>query len=151
MEPAIGPSWRAVAILLGLGWTAALMLPVATFGLGPGEEWAGWAVLCLGWLGFLLGQFAWVANFLFAVALILLVRGRPPLVWGLMIGVLTSLLAAHALGFTRVYSNDGVMPVLAYGAGYYLWIGVVFLGGVALCLAALGEARQESGAAREFG
>lgn len=146
-----GPSWRAVAIVLGLGWTAALALPVATFGEGAGERWDGWAVLCLGWLGFMLGQFAWVANLLFAAALVLLVRGRPPLVWGLMIGVLTSLLAAHALGFTQVYSRDGVMPVLAYGAGYYLWIGVVFLGGVALCLAALGGVRGDAGVAREVG
>lgn len=130
-------SWRAIAIVLGVGWVAALALPVATFGHGEGERWAGWAVLCLGWLGFLLGQFAWIANFLFAGALILLVRGRPPLVWGLMVGVLTSLLAAHALTFRQVFGNEGVTPVLAYGAGYYLWIGVTFLAGVALCLAAV--------------
>ena len=93
----------------------------------------------------------WVRICLFAAALVLLVRGRPPLVWGLMMGVLTSLLAAHALGFNRVQTQDGVMPVLAYGAGYYLWIGVTFLGGVALCLAALSGVRQETVAVREPG
>jgi hypothetical protein len=136
-------SWRTAAFVLGLGWAASLALPVATLGDGPGELWYGWAVLLLGWLGFFLGQFAWVANLLFAMALVMLVRGRPPLVWGLMIGVLTSMLAAHALSWTSVFREGGsIAPVLAYGTGYYLWVVVTFAGGVILCAAALlGERR----------
>ncbi len=144
-------SWRTVAIVLGLGWTASLALPVATIGEGTGELWHGWAVLLLGWLGFFLGQYAWAANLLFAMALILLVRGRPPLIWGLMIGVLTSLLAAHALAWTDVHrSGGGTVPILAYWSGYYLWVATTFAAGAALCGAAVtGERRiVESGIGR---
>jgi hypothetical protein len=131
-------SWRAVAIVLGLGWAASLALPVARLGDGAGELWQGWTVLMLGWLGFFLGQFAWLANLLFATALVLLVRGRPPLVWGIMIGVLTSMLAAHALSWTSVYREGGsTAPVLSYGSGYYVWIAVIFAAGAILCAAAL--------------
>jgi hypothetical protein len=142
-------SWRAVALVLGLGWAASLALPVATFGGGAGEIWYGWAVLLLGWLGVFLGQFAWVANFLFAAVIILLVRGRPPLVWGLMIGVLTSLLAAHALSWTTIFrTGGGTAPVLGYGLGYDLWVAVTFAGGLALCVAALCEVRPTAGPAQ---
>lgn len=133
---------RTVALVLGLGWAASLAMPVAQLGTGDGEMWYGWTVLLLGWLGFFLGQFAWIANFLFAAALILLVRGRPPLVWGLMVGVLTSLLAAHALSWTKVFeTGGGTAPVMSYGPGYDLWIAVTFFAGAALCLAALREIR----------
>lgn len=142
-------SWRALALVLGLGWAVSLALPVGSFGGSEGEIWYGWVVLLLGWLGFFLGQFAWIANFLFAAALILLVRGRPPLVWGMMIGVLTSLLAAHALSWTSVIrTGGGSNPVLAYGPGYDLWIAVTFAAGVALCIASLREVRLSSERAR---
>lgn len=135
-------SWRAVAVLLGLGWAATMVLPVAVFGPAEGETWSGWTVLLLGWIGLLVGQFAWLANFLFAAALILLFRSRPPLVWGLMIGLLTSLLAVQALTWTQIIETRGSMvEVMGYGPGYYLWIAVTFLGGAALCLASLAEAR----------
>lgn len=137
-------SWRTIAIILSLGWAASLALPVASLGPGAGETWHGWTVLLLGWLGFFLGQFAWIANALFAVVLIMLVRGRPPLVWGLMVGVLTSLLAAHALSWTHVFRERGeTSPVLHYGLGYDLWIAVTFAGGIALSLAAIQNARLE--------
>jgi len=127
-----------LAVVLGLGWVASLALPVATFGAAEGETWYGWSVLLFGWLGFFLGQFAWIANFLFATALILLVRGRPPLVWGLMVGVLTSALAAHALSWDVVYqTGGGTAPVLSYWSGYYLWVAVTFAAGAALCAAAV--------------
>jgi hypothetical protein len=142
-------SWRTIALVLGSGWAASLALPVATFGEAQGELWYGWTVLVLGWLGFFLGQFAWAANLLFAAALVLLVRGRPPLVWGLMIGVLTSLLAAHALSWTTIYqTGGGTASVLAYWSGYYLWVLVTFAGGAALCLASLGEVRQPAATTR---
>ena len=135
-------SWRTIAWVLGTAWAASLALPVATFGEAQGELWYGWSVLLLGWLGFFLGQFAWIANALFAAALIMLVRGRPPLVWGLMIGVLTSLLAVHALSWTEVYQNGGgTAPVLAYWSGYYLWVLATSAGGIALCMAAVLEER----------
>ena len=142
-------SWRTLALVLGVGWAASLALPVATFGNGQGEIWSGWTVLMLGWLGFFLGQFAWIANFLFAVALIMLVRGRPPLVWGMMVGVLTSSLAAHALSWNDVFrTGGGTMPVLSYGPGYDLWIVVTLAAGLALCLASLREVRMSTEAAR---
>ena len=135
-------SWRTISIVLGLAWAASLALPVATFGDDQGEHWYGWAVLLLGWLGFFLGEFAWIANFTFAAALILLVRGRPPLVWGMMVGVLTSMLAAHALTWTQIFqTGGGVAPVLAYWSGYYLWVPATFAGGIALCVASLREVR----------
>ena len=98
--------WRLAALLLALAWCVSLALPVATFGPGADETWAGWAVLMLGWLGFMLGQFAWLANFLFIAALILMSLRRPPLVWSLVIGGATSLLALHSLSWTWVYRNE---------------------------------------------
>lgn len=131
-------SWRTLAIVLGLGWAASLALPVATFGAGEGEIWYGWSVLLGGWLGFFFGQFAWLANLLFGIALVLLVRGGPPLVWGLMMGVLTTMLAAHALAWDTVYRDGGgSAPVLAYWSGYYLWIAVTLAAGAGLCAAAV--------------
>ncbi len=142
-------SWRTVSLVLVLGWAASLALPVATFGLEAGETWSGWAVLLLGWLGFFLGQFAWIANLLFAAVIILLVRGRPPLVWGLMMGVLTSLLAVHALNWTSVYqTGGGLAPIVSFGLGYYLWIAATFAAGAALCFAALAQARPSGASAR---
>ncbi|HZG46668.1 MAG TPA: hypothetical protein VEZ41_10475 [Allosphingosinicella sp.] len=142
-------SRRTISIILGLGWAASLALPVATLGDGQGELWYGWTVLLLGWLGIFLGQFAWIANFLFAAALLLLVRGRPPLVWGMMIGVLTSLLAAHALSWTTIYqTGGGTAPILAYWSGFYLWVLVTFLGGAALCVASIEEVRHSGPATR---
>jgi hypothetical protein len=133
-------SWRTISIVLGVTWAASLALPVATFGDGHGELWYGWTMLLFGWLGLFLGQFAWAANFLLGTCLILLARGRPPLVWGLMIGALTSLLAVHALSWTHVVqSGGGLAPVLAYWSGYYLWVLVTFAGGAALCVACVRE------------
>ena len=133
--------WRLAALLLALAWCVSLALPVATFGPGADEIWAGWAVLMLGWLGFMLGQFAWLANFLFIAALILMSLRRPPRVWSLVIGGATSLLALHALSWTWVYRNEGPATepsaVLGYGAGYYLWIAATVAAGALLCAAAL--------------
>ena len=133
--------WRLAALLLALAWCVSLALPVATFGPGADETWAGWAVLMLGWLGFMLGQFAWLANFLFIAALILMSLRRPPLVWSIVIGAATSLLALHALSWTWVYRNEGPATapsaVLGYGAGYYLWIAATVAAGAVLCAAAL--------------
>jgi hypothetical protein len=141
--------WRTLGWTLTAGWVVTLALPVASFGTAEGETWFGWAVLLLGWLGFFLGQFAWLANFLFAAAIIMLIRGRPPLVWGLMIGVLTSLLALHALSWNFVYqTGGGTGPILAYGSGYYLWILVTFAAGLGVFAAALQDVRAASGAAR---
>lgn len=142
-------SWRTISIILGLAWTASLALPVATFGDGQGELWYGWTVLLLGWLGFFLGQFAWIANFLFAAALVMLVRGRPPLVWGMMLGVLTSMLAVHSLSWTQVYqTGGGVAPILSYWSGYYLWVLATFAAGAALCAASLSEVRAPAASSR---
>jgi hypothetical protein len=140
-------SWRTISWVLGLGWAASLALPVATFGEGSGELWYGWTMLLLGWLGFFLGQFAWLANLLFAAALVLLARGRPPLVWGMMLGALTSMLAVHALSWTKVHrTGGGTVDVLAYGSGYWLWVAVTFAAGAALCAAALQDVRTPSAA-----
>ena len=133
--------WRLAALLLALAWCVSLALPVATFGPGADETWAGWAVLMLGWLGFMLGQFAWLANFLFIAALILMSLRRPPLVWSLVIGGATSLLALHSLSWTWVYRNEGPATapsaVLGYGSGYYVWIAATVAAGALLCAAAL--------------
>jgi hypothetical protein len=117
---------KYAALALVLGWAASLALPVATFGPGADETWAGWAVLMLGWLGFLTGQFAWLANFSFVACLFLLIRPRAPGTFGLIIGGTTLALALHALSWSWVYRNEGSAAVptqiAGYHAGYYVWI-----------------------------
>ena len=127
---------KYAAIALVLCWGFSLTLPVATFGSGAGEIWAGWAVLMLGWLGLLTGQLAWLANFGFVACLFLMIRPRPPGNFGLIVGGCTLALAVHGLGWAWVYRNQGSAalptPIVAYHAGYYLWIATTAAAGALL-------------------
>ena len=135
------PLMKYAAVALVLAWAASLAMPVATFGAGADETWAGWAVLMLGWLGFLTGQFAWLGNFGFVACLFLLIRPKAPGRTGLIIGGVTLALALHGLGWSWVYRNDGPAavptPIEGYHAGYYLWIASTAGAGALLLVYAL--------------
>lgn len=123
-------------------------MPVATFGPGPGETWAGWAVLMLGWLGLMTGQVSWLANFGFVACLFLMIRPKPPGMGSLAIGGLTLALALHGLGWSWVYRNEGPAavptPIAGYHAGYYLWIAATAGAGALLSLYALLSRRERA-------
>jgi hypothetical protein len=130
-----------VALVLLVAWGVSLALPVATFGPAADETWPGWAVLTLGWLGLLTGQFGWLANAGFIACLILMIRPRAPGRLGIALGLATAGLALHSLGWSWVYRNDGPRavpaPIMGFHAGYYLWVATTVAAGAMLLAYAL--------------
>src|SRR5688500_15505787 len=116
---------KLLAAALAVSWVISLMLPVVAAGPLPDDVWPGYAVLILGPLAVLAMQFAWFANLLLVPALILLARQRPPLVPSIAIAAVLALLALNALTWDRVYGDNSDAMIQSYGAGYYLWLGVM--------------------------
>ena len=118
--------FRIVLVLLWtVLWCASLALPVVF-------DWRGITVLVWGWFGISNGQFGWIANLTFpCIALFTLVKGT----WvaarlsaaGVQIG-----LAVNALFWNWVADEAGVHAIKAFGAGYYLWLGVMIGSAVVL-------------------
>ena len=133
---------KLLAAALALGWAISLALPVAVTGSGPDDVWPGFAVLIIGPLGVLVMQFAWFANLLLVPALIFLIQKRPPRVLGIVFSVLLVLLALNALTWDRIHGDNAEAMSLHYGAGYYLWLGVVLGTAAALLLRLLTEGAQ---------
>lgn len=112
-------------------WGLSLWLPVVHFQTinGPQIVNHGAEVLSIGWLGFLIGQFGWLANLTFFLLVFtpLIVRDMPR--W-LFLGVLALhvLLTMTAFGWDTYPSNEG-MPeshnIDQYFAGYWVWLGVM--------------------------
>lgn len=128
---------KLLAIFLAVGWTVSLALPVAVTGSQSGEVWPGFAVLIIGPLGVLVMQFAWFANVLFVVALVLMLLRQPPSVTlSLVVAVPLGLLALDALRWDRIEGDNGHAMILSYGAGYYLWLGVMLAAAAALAVTA---------------
>ena len=131
-EPLIGLAITLFFYLLGL-FTPALILQ------GEGDTvWFGFRVLVIGWLGLLIGQFGWLANFPFLIGMILLLCRR--WVGALLCAVLALLLALNTFLLYRQnipvdeaatrYQN---LDHLSYG--FYLWLlSILALGVGALVL-----------------
>lgn len=130
---------KLLAAALAVGWAISLALPVAVTGSGPNDVWPGFAVLIIGPLGVLVMQFAWFANLLLVPAIIFLVMKRPPRVLGIIFSALLVLLALDALTWDRIHGDNAEAMILHYGAGYYLWLGVVLGAATALMLRLLTE------------
>jgi len=87
---------------------------------------AGWEALLFGWMGVLYGQFAWLANPLYAVALFCsaVARGRWVTLLSLgcvFIGVLTVTLFFTELPADE--SNVRKLRLQSLGPGAWLWMG----------------------------
>lgn len=128
---------KPLATALAIGWVVSLTLPVAVTGDQPGEVWPGFAVLIVGPLGVLVTQFAWFANPLFVLAVILMLLRQPPSpTLGLIIAVPLTLLTLDALRWDRIHGDNGHAMILSYGSGYYLWFGVMLAAAAALVASA---------------
>ena len=109
---------RAAGIVILLMWAVSLVLPVFSTCRSGYDHVGGWFLLGFGWMGAMVLQPAWFANWLIVIiAAILLAERRAP-IW---LGVLTALVAGGAWFFTDWYDDTGNVPICHYHAGYWLW------------------------------
>lgn len=81
----------------------------------------GYEVLAVGWLGIFSSDFAWYANLLALVALILALMGRAPKT-ATLLSVGGVLFGLDAFRFTGMPSLDVPgQPLDHFGSGYYVW------------------------------
>jgi len=100
-------------------WAAALLMPAVV--VQGGQAFNGFAVLSRGWQGFDAGVYAWLANPLFLIALVLC--------WlrfyefaGILAGV-GSVLALTSFAAAGIARDAGAaVPDLSLSAGFYLWL-----------------------------
>lgn len=117
--------FRALAILLLL--VAAILFCISMVDIVyTTEEQAiyGYWVLLTGWLGFMFFQFAWYANPL-TVLTLLLMRRHPW--WALLTGALALLCMSQAFLFYEIPSNakGDTIAIISRGNGFYCWVGMV--------------------------
>ena len=117
--------FRALAILLLL--VAAILFCIAmveTVYTTEAQDIHGYWVLLTGWLGFLFFQFAWYANPLTVLA-ILLMRKDPW--WALITSALALLCMSQAFLFYGIPSDTkgNTIEILSRGTGFYCWVGMI--------------------------
>ena len=120
---------RFLAAALGLGWAISLVLPVADAGKGY-ESVDGAMVLMIGGLGVFMGQFAWFANPLLFVVLLLCLSSRMyPLLlrWS---GGLLVLLTISAAFWSDIPDDAGSNIVERFLPGYWLWMATMGIAGL---------------------
>jgi hypothetical protein len=102
--------------------------------LANGDVWSGGKMLGLGWLGVLLGQFGWLANFFWLGSMVFTLRGRPMIALGL--AVIAAAIGLHMLALpgTEISLDEGGVnktQATALAPGAWVWM-------AALAAAALG-------------
>src|SRR3569833_1519299 len=114
-------SRRFIGAAILILWAATIALPGFS-SCRPGyDHVGGWFLLAFGWMGLIVFQPAWLANFFIVGAgIALFFRYRPPV----LIGVLAGGLAACAWGFKAWADDTGDAPICHYHAGYWLWLAV---------------------------
>ena len=96
---------------------------------GQRDTATGLIILAMGWLGPLVGQFAWFANLLLPIALWVAAKSRSGARrFGLILAVLLGLLAASAMFWSSVPMDNGENVIVRYRPGYWLWIAAVIGG-----------------------
>jgi len=137
------PSWRgrlAVLFTCLAFFVIACASPALVFlKTGGGtEQWPGFQVLVVGWLGILVEQFAWCANLVMALSLIFLLFRR----WlaaailalvALAIAADTLLLFSHEVPADE--GNVNKLQLVHLGPGFYFWVAsmvVVVVGAIIL-------------------
>jgi hypothetical protein len=121
---------RWIALALGLAWFASLGLPAAHLADGDAPE--GISILIIGWIAVMMLQPAWLGNLLIWIVLPLVAkRGRP---WTRTLrscGIALIGCAIAALFWRDLPDDSGSNLIVAYGAGYYLWMIAVLGSGIA--------------------
>lgn len=116
------PWWslsQKICIFLGLGcFTLSLFLPVF---FTSAEDILGFWVLISGWIGLIFIQFAWYANPLNLLA-ILLAHDNPRI--ALLFSCLALVIASGTFNFYEIPIglNYEKVFIKEFGAGFYLWI-----------------------------
>lgn len=107
---------QAAASVCKFAFAVSLLLPslVERGGSGP-----GFIVLMVGWLGPLVGIYAWYANPLLYLSL-RLSRSRRGAARVVAIGGFC--LALTALTVKKIPYDDGYHDLIGFGIGYYLWL-----------------------------
>ena len=126
------PSARGRALLLlafVIVYAAACSLP-ALYLTGRRDSWSGVEVMVLGPFGLQIGQFAWLANVAAALALWLVMKGRPgPAIFS---GVMAFVLGLHTLWLPGTEVLLGSEPfnsvqVVSVGPGYFVWMAAMLV------------------------
>lgn len=117
--------FRGIAILLLLA--AAVLFCVAmveTAYVTTEQAISGYWIFITGWLGFLIFQFAWYANPLTLMAL-LLMRRRPW--WALLSSGLALVAMSQAFLFQEIPmdTSGNTIAIASRGVGFYCWIAMV--------------------------
>ncbi|PID47139.1 MAG: hypothetical protein CSB47_00990 [Proteobacteria bacterium] len=117
--------FRGLSILFLL--TAAALFCVAmvdTVYVTTEQAIRGYWIFVTGWLGFLIFQFAWYANPLTLMAL-LLMRRHPW--WALLCSILALIAMSQAFLFQEIPTDTlgNTIQILSRGLGFYCWVGMV--------------------------
>ncbi|MGB3916210.1 hypothetical protein J9253_19245 [Thiothrix litoralis] len=91
----------------------------------------GYWVGATGWLGFAMFQFAWYANLLELLGVLLMARYPNR---AMLLAVMGVIVAGHAFWFTDIPGHEIKMHIVGLGAGFWLWyasmvlitLGVIF-------------------------
>jgi hypothetical protein len=116
------------------------LFPSALY-LENNADWTGGAVLSMGWLGPLIGQFGWLANLPWLVALVLLLfRFWTPAFILSLLAVLVGLSSLTFVHKEMLLDEAGVKKAIVLGLGpaFYLWMVALALPAV---IAVLGRRR----------
>lgn len=124
-------SVASIALFLGgLLWIAAFWFPVFET---AEREIAGYWVFVSGWMGFVVFQFAWYANLLILIAVILMYSAP---VRATIFAAVGLLIATQAFWFDALPETTQSVAITAKGLGFWFWYAGIFLMsvGVFFCL-----------------
>jgi hypothetical protein len=125
--------WLVRLALVGaslLLFVIACATPAVYFDSTSHEPWPGVMTLILGAFGLFTGQFAWLANPFYAIALVLvLVRQWIAAATVAAIALLVALTSLLLLGETVPLDEAGVnkATVTGFGPGFYVWLASILL------------------------
>ena len=114
--------FRGIAILfLLIAATLFCIAMVETAYITTQQPIQGFWIFLTGWMGFLMFQFAWYANPLTALSLLLL-RKHPW--WALLSSALALLCMSQAFFFYEIPidTSGQTIPIVARGLGFYCWV-----------------------------
>ena len=117
--------FRGLTILLLLIAAVLFLLSMAdTVFVTTQQPIKGYWVLLTGWMGFVIFQFAWFANPLTLLSLLLFRRRTG---WALFSSTLALICLSQAFMFSEipVDTSGESVKIIARGGGFYYWVGMV--------------------------
>lgn len=115
----------------GLCWVASLFFPALV--LDTGQSVMGYWVLLTGWMGVTFFQFAWIANLLIVLAVVLMYRFP---IRSTLAAALALLIATQAFWLTEIPGHMSNNQVISHGMGYWLWYFSILCIGLGVVLGA---------------